>query len=54
MIDGRRGVFIILGVDEQNQRAEVVSLASTAFCEENVSFAVISPYRDDAPLKTGD
>jgi len=42
-IDGRHGVFVVVGVDEKNQRAEVVSLASAAFCEENVSFAVMRP-----------
>lgn len=46
MIDGRRGVFIVLGVDEKNQRAEVVSLASAAFWEEIVAFAMIKPFRE--------
>ncbi len=45
-VDGRHGVFVVIGIDEKNQRAEVVSLASAAFCEDNVSFAMIRPCRD--------
>lgn len=51
-IDGRHGVFVVLGVDDKNQRAEVVSLASAAFWEENVSFAVLRPCRDREPSET--
>jgi hypothetical protein len=53
-MDGRRGVFIVLQVDERNQRADVVSLASAAFLEENVSFAAIRPRRDEGSAEPGD
>lgn len=53
-VDGRCGVFIVLGVDEKNQSAEVVSLASAAFWEENVSFTALRPFMESAPRGTGD
>ena len=53
-IDGRHGEFVVIGVDEKNQRAEVVSLASAAFWEEHVSFAVIRPCRDKILPEAGD
>lgn len=52
-IDGRHGVFVVIGVDETNQRADVVSLANAAFCEESVSFAVLRPCLDSALPEAG-
>lgn len=57
-IDGGFGIFLVLSVDRETQRAGVVSLASMAFIEDDVSFAVIRPsvpgkYKGVLPLYGG-
>jgi len=48
-IEGRRGVFLIVSVDEEKQLADVVSLASSAFLEESVAIEAIRPCRENVP-----
>ena len=47
-IAGRMGVFLVVRVDPDLQRADLISLHSDD-AEEGVSFFELEPYREDDP-----
>lgn len=46
-IAGRAGLFLVLWVDEENQRASVVSLSRVSAVAQNVPFLDIQQYEGD-------
>ncbi len=44
MIAGRQGVFLVLFVDEEEQRADVVSLSRITAVAEDVRLSDVLPY----------
>ena len=47
-IAGRAGIFIVVRVDDEEQRADVVALTGKAYLEENVPFSALRPYKEDS------
>ncbi len=52
VIAGRPGQFIVVTVDQERLRADVISLTGKAYLEENVPFSVIQPYTKKHPRET--
>jgi hypothetical protein len=49
-IIGRSGVFLVVGVDEDQQTADLFPLHFAIYLEEGVPFSDLEPYRGEAPL----
>jgi hypothetical protein len=53
-IIGRSEVFLVVGVDEKQQAADLFPLHSAIFIEENIPFFDLEPYRENLPLYQGE
>jgi hypothetical protein len=51
-IAGRTGVFIIVDVNLDVERVNVIALTGKAYFEEHISFAAIRPYERKALLES--
>jgi hypothetical protein len=48
-IASRRGMFMVIHVDRDRERADVVSEGDREFLEENVPYSAIRPYKQELP-----
>ena len=53
-IIGRSGVFLVVGVDEKQQAADLFPLHTAIFIEEDVPYSALEPYRENLPLYQGE
>ncbi len=49
-IIGRSAVFLVVGVDEEQQVADLFPLHFATYIEEGVPFSHLEPYRENLPL----
>jgi hypothetical protein len=46
------GPFLVVGLDCEAKRVDLISLSSSPFLEEDVPFAALLPYKEDPSLET--
>lgn len=52
-LKGRKGVFIVVGVDRERQAVDLISTISGGHVEEDVPFSSIEPSDDQTPPRRG-
>ncbi len=48
-IIGRSGVFLVVGVDEDQQAADLFPLHFAIYIKEGIPFSDLEPYRENLP-----
>ena len=51
-LTGRSGVFRVVWIDHERQRADLLPLDGPLTAEQNVPFSEIEPYRENVPLES--
>jgi hypothetical protein len=51
-IPGRSGLFLVVAVDQEAQRADLIALTDNAYVVEDVSCADLRQYQDTAEHET--
>jgi hypothetical protein len=49
---GKHGPFLVVDLDCEAQLVNLISLAASPYLEENVPFAALLPYKEEAMLET--
>lgn len=50
-VKGRKGVFLVVGVDRERQVVDLISTTSGGHVEEDIPFSSIEPVEDTTPPK---
>lgn len=50
-VKGRKGVFLVVGVDRERQVVDLISTTSGGHVEEDVPFSTLEPVEDPSPPK---
>ena len=48
----RSGVFLVVWVDQERRKADLIPLDAASSVEQSVSFSKLVPYREDVPLES--
>jgi hypothetical protein len=51
-VTGRIGVFLVVWVDQEQRKVDLIPLYSPETVEENIPFSQLEPYRENIPLET--
>ena len=49
---GKHGPFLVVDLNGETERVNLISLSGSPYLEEEVPFAALRPYKEDANLET--